>query len=320
MLAYIARRLLISVVLLVLVSFISFFIITLTPGSPYPWGDLNPKISEAVKEAYKRKFHLDQPLHKQYSLIMRDMFRGTLVSNKDERPVLEKIAERVPATLLLNVTSLLLVYGFGIPLGIYCARHAGRWRDTAATVVAFTFIALPSFWLAYLLAIFLVKYVGAPLLGLSTFGVEYEGIVQLTLDRLWHLFIPAIVLAIGGVAVESRFVRASMLEALSEDYIRTARAKGLGSDLVLYKHALRNSLRPVITGIGLLLPALLGGSVIVESIFAYPGMGRLGYEAVMERDYPILVTLNFAVAALVLLGNLFADVLYAVVDPRVRLQ
>jgi peptide/nickel transport system permease protein len=320
MLTYIFRRLLISAGLLIIVSFISFFIITLTPGSPYPWGDLNPKISEAVKEAYKQKFHLNEPLHKQYLLIMRDMFRGTLVSNKDERPVMGKILERVPATVLLNVTSLLFVFGFGIPLGIFCARYVGEWRDTAATVIAFTFIALPSFWLAYLLAIFLVKYVGAPLLGLYTFGVEYQSALQLALDRLWHLFIPAIVLAVGGVAVESRFVRASMLEALSEDYIRTARAKGLSSELVLYKHALRNSLRPVITGVGLLLPALLGGSVIVESIFAYPGMGRLGYEAVMERDYPILVTLNFVVAALVLLGNLLADVLYAVVDPRVRLQ
>ncbi len=320
MIAFIIRRLLISFGLLFVVSLISFFIITLTPGSPYPWGDLNPRISQTTKDAYKKKFHLDEPLHRQYVLIMGDLFTGKLVSNKDERPVLPKIAERLPATLLLNLASILLVYGFGIPLGIYAASKLGRAPDTAITLAAFTFIALPGFWLAYLVVIGLVKYAEVPLLGLSTFGAAFSGPVQAVLDRVWHLAVPAVVMAVGGIAVQSRFIRATMAESLGEDYIRTARAKGLPDTLVLYKHALRNSVRPLVTGIGFLLPALLGGSVIIESIFAYPGMGRLGYEAVMERDYPILVTLNFVVAALVLAGNLLADVLYAAVDPRVRLQ
>lgn len=320
MTAFIVRRLLISLVLVFLVSLISFLIMTLTPGSPYPWGDLNPKISEATKEAYRAKFHLDRPLHEQYLLIMRDLFTGELVSNKDERPVLAKIGERLPATVLLNVVSIFLVYGFGIPLGVFSAKARGGAADRALTFLAFALIALPGFWVAYMLVIGLVELTGAPLLGLSTFGVNYPGVVSFVLDHLWHLLVPATVLALSGIAVQSRFIRATVTEALGEDYIRTARAKGLGDERVLYKHALRNSVRPLITGIGLLLPALLGGTVIIESIFAYPGMGRLGYEAILERDYPVLVTLNFVVATLVLLGNLIADILYAVVDPRVRLQ
>lgn len=320
MTSFIIRRLLISMVLVFLVSLISFFIMTLTPGSPYPWGDLNPKISQATKEAYMKKFHLDRPLHEQYGLMMRDLFTGRLLSNKDERPVIGKIAERLPATVLLNVVSILLVYGFGIPLGVYAAKYRGSRRDRVIALLAFALIALPGFWVAYMLVIGLVEVLGAPLLGLSTFGVEYPNVWVRALDYAWHLLVPAAVLALSGIAVQSRFIRATVTEALSEDYIRTARAKGLDDETVLYKHALRNSVRPLLTGIGMLLPALLGGTVIIESIFAYPGMGRLGYEAILERDYPLLVTLNFVVAALVLLGNLLADVLYAVVDPRVRLQ
>lgn len=320
MMSFIVRRLLLSLVLVFLVSVISFFIMTLTPGSPYPWGDLNPKISEATKEAYMKKFHLDRPLHEQYGLMMRDLFTGRLLSNKDERPVLGKIGERLPATVLLNIVSIILVYGFGVPLGVYAAQHRGSRRDRVITLLAFALIALPGFWVAYMLVIGLVDMLGAPLLGLNTFGVEYPNFFVRALDYAWHLLVPAAVLAFGGIAVQSRFIRATVTEALSEDYIRTARAKGLPDDAVLYKHALRNSLRPLLTGIGMLLPALLGGTVIIESIFAYPGMGRLGYEAILERDYPLLVTLNFVVAGLVLLGNLLADVLYAVVDPRVRLQ
>lgn len=317
---FIIRRLLIAVVLLAIVSVISWFIMTLTPGSPLPWSELNPKISKQTVELYKKKFHFDQPLYKQYYLMMDDMLRGKLVSNKDERPVLRKIGERVPATLALNLVSLLMTFGLGIPLGIYSARQAGRLGGTASTVGAFLAISLPSFWVSYLLCIFLVKYIQVPILGLHTFGVEHTSSLTLGLDLAWHLFAPALVLAVGAVAVESRYLRASLLESMSDDYIRTARAKGLSDTVVLYKHALRNSLRPFVTGIGFLLPSLLGGSVIVESIFGYPGMGRLGYQAVMERDYPVLLTLNLVGAALVLAGNLLADILYAVVDPRVRLE
>ena len=317
---FIIRRLLVSFVLLFFISLISFFIITLTPGSPYPWGELNPKVSEDVKRIFREKFHLDKPLHEQYGFIMRDLFTGELRSIKDERPVLAKIAERLPATLALNLAALALSLSFGLLLGVYGARHAGRPPDVITSVLAFVFIALPGFWVSYLLAIGLVNYGAVPILGTHTIGVTFSNGLEVFLDRWWHVMLPASILAIGGVAVQSRFIRASMIETLREDYIRTARAKGLDENAVFYRHALRNSVRPLITGIGMLLPALIGGAVIIENIFAYPGMGRLGYEAVLERDYPTLVALNFVTAALVLLGNLLADVLYAVVDPRVRLE
>jgi peptide/nickel transport system permease protein len=320
MTAFIIRRLLISIVLLFFISLISFFIITLTPGSPYPWGELNPKVSEDVKRIFREKFHLDRPLHEQYGFIMRDLFTGELRSIKDERPVLQKIAERLPATLVLNLAALALSLSFGLMLGVYGARYAGRPPDVITSILAFVFIALPGFWVSYLLAIGLVNYAAVPILGTHTIGVTFANGLEVFLDRWWNVMLPASILAIGGIAVQSRFIRASMIETLREDYIRTARAKGLDENAVFYRHALRNSIRPLITGIGMLLPALIGGAVIIENIFAYPGMGRLGYEAVLERDYPTLVALNFVTAALVLVGNLLADVLYAVVDPRVRLE
>jgi len=317
---FVIRRLLISLVLLFGISLISFFMITLAPGSPYPWGELNPKITPQVKEMFRKKFHLDEPLYEQYWLNMRDLFSGRLKSIKDDRPVLDKILERLPATITLNIASILLSLTFGLLLGVYCARHAGRPPDFWVSLLAFVFIAVPTFWIANMAIIGLVKFAAVPVLGTQSYGIEFSNVVAAGLDRIWHIALPAVVLALGGIAVQSRYLRASMIETLREDFVRTARAKGIGEDVVFYKHALRNSIRPLITGIGSLLPALIGGAVIVETIFAYPGMGRLGYEAVLERDYPTLVALNFIVAALVLLGNLLSDILYAVVDPRVRLE
>lgn len=320
MTSFLIRRLALSVVLLFIISIISFFIVTMTPGSPYPWGELNPKISAEVKANFRKKFHLDRPLHEQYALIMHDLFTGDLRSMKDDRPVMTRIMERLPATLALNFTSILISLSFGTLLGVYAARHAGRWQDISGSFLAFLFIALPGFWLSYLVAIVLVKGFGVPILGTHSYGIAFPNNLAVAFDTLWHLLVPATILAIGGIASQSRYLRATMIGTLREDYIRTARSKGLSEDVLLYKHALRNSVRPLVTGIGMLLPAMIGGSVVIETIFAYPGMGRLGYEAVLERDYPTLVALNFVVAALVLLGNLLSDLLYAAVDPRVRLE
>lgn len=317
---FLIRRLLITVVLMFVISLISFFIVTLTPGSPYPWGEMNPKISPAVKANFRKQFHLDEPIWAQYWLNMRGLFSGELRSIKDGRPVLERIGESLPATFALNLTSIVIALSFGLLCGVWSARTAGRWPDTTLSVLMFGLLALPSFWVSYLVIIGVTQVFGTPILGTHSFGLEYPNVLSKFLDYAWHLALPATILALGGIAAESRYVRASMLEALREDYIRTARAKGLDESTVNYKHALRNSLRPLITGIGALLPALIGGSVIIEAIFAYPGIGRLGYQAVLERDYPLLVALNFITAALVLFGNLLADVLYAIVDPRVRLE
>lgn len=320
MLSFILRRLGLSFFLLFIISLISFFIITLTPGSPYPWGEMNPKISPEVKAAFRKKFHLDRPLPEQYGMMIRDLFTGELRSMKDDIPVMKKIAARLPATLTLNITAIFLSLAFGTLLGIYGARYAGHWKDLVSSLLAFLFIALPGFWISYLIVIALVKYVGVPILGTQSYGIAFPNHLSFWLDRVWHVMLPAMVLSLAGIATQSRYLRSSMIETLQENYILTARAKGLSETTILYKHALRNSLRPLITGIGMLLPSLISGAVIIETIFAYPGMGQLGYQAVLERDYPILVTLNFIVAALVLMGNLISDVLYAMVDPRVRLE
>lgn len=320
MTSFIIRRLAINAVMLFIISIISFFIVTLTPGSPYPWGELNPKISAEVKANFRKKFHLDRPLHKQYALIMHDLFTGDLRSIKDDRPVLSRILERLPATVALNLTSIAISLAFGTLLGVFAARHHGSLQDAAGSFIAFLFIALPGFWITYMVVIALVKGSGVPILGTRSYGIEFPNALASGLDTLWHLLLPATILALGGIASQSRYIRASMIESLREDYIRTARSKGLPEDVILFKHALRNSFRPIIAGIGMILPALIGGAVVIETIFAYPGMGRLGYEAVLERDYPTLVALNFVVAALVLLGNLLSDLLAAAVDPRVRLR
>jgi len=320
MTSFIIRRLLITMVLVFFISIVSFFIITLTPGSPYPWGELDPKISQTVKDNFRKQFHLDEPMWKQYYLNMRGLFSGDLRSIKDGRPVLERIGERLPATLALNVCAIVISLSFGLLIGVYSARNAGRWPDVTLSVFSFAMLALPGFWISYLVIIGITAWFGTPLLGTASYGTVFPNAASQFLDYAWHLALPASLLALGGIAAQSRYVRASMIETLGEDYIRTARAKGLDEETVSYKHALRNSIRPLITGIGGLLPALIGGSIIIESIFAYPGIGRLGYQAVLERDYPTLIALNFITAALVLLGNLLADILYAAVDPRVRLE
>ncbi|MCX7868842.1 MAG: ABC transporter permease, partial [Terrimicrobiaceae bacterium] len=227
MTTFILRRLLIGVVLLFLISLVSFFMITLAPGSPYPWGELNPKVSPAVKEAFRKKFHLDRPLHEQYLRNMHGLFTGSLRSIKDDRPVLERIGERLPATLALNAWAIALSLAFGLVWGVWAARREGTAADMASSVAAFALIALPGFWIAYLALIGLVKFTGVPVLGLESFGVEFPNALSAGLDRLWHVALPGTILALGGIAVQSRFIRATVLEALREDYIRTARAKGL---------------------------------------------------------------------------------------------
>jgi peptide/nickel transport system permease protein len=318
MIALICRRLVLSLLVVAFVSVISFAMITLAPGSPFPWGDLNPQIAPTVKEEYRKRFHLDQPLPAQYRLILADLVTGRLVSMKDGRPVLAKIRERMPATLWLAATALICIYGFGLAAGIHAATHSSGWIDRAWTFATFAGIALPGFWIAYLVVIFLARVVHAPVLGAFTLGAENDAPWQVALDRLWHLLVPAFVLALGGIAAQARYLRASLLEVLRADYIRTAHAKGVAPNDVMSDHALRNALRPMITNFGLLLPAMLGGSIIVETIFAWPGMGRLAYEAVLERDYPLLVALNLVTAIIVVAATTMTDLLYVWADPRLR--
>ncbi len=319
MMTFVLRRLLVSIPILFGITVVSFLIVHLAPGTPYPGLELNPKVSPEIRRLMEQTYHFDKPLIARYGLIMKDMFTGQIRSFQDNERVLVKIGRRLPATISLNIVATILTMAGAIPLGIYAARHRGTWRDQGVTVLSFMGIALPSFWVAYMLLMLFVGKMGIPVVGLRTFGVEMPFGVGL-MDRLWHLFLPAVIFAIGGIAAQSRYMRGSMADAMVQDFVRTARAKGLSDEAVVYKHALRNALLPMVTIFGLLLPSLLGGAVIIETIFAYPGIGRLGFEAVMARDYPTIMTLNTIAAILVLLGNLVADVLYAVVDPRIRYE
>jgi peptide/nickel transport system permease protein len=314
---YLIKRLVQTVPILFGITIISFLIINLAPGSPVGM-TLNPTASPKVIEQMRKNYDLDKPLHLQYLLWLKRLFTGNLYSFKDGKPVLDKILERLPATLVLNFMATLLIFSLAIPLGIFSATHRYSFLDNLGTFLAFLGISIPSFWLAYLLILGVVRIFGVPVLGLRSFGLDQPGIWVLLSDRVWHLMLPATVLAVGGIAAISRYTRSSMLEVLRQDYIRTAKAKGLTDEEVYYRHALRNALLPIITLFGFLIPGLIGGSVIIETVFAWPGIGRLAYQAVLSRDYSVVMTILTLTSALTLLGNLVADLLYAFTDPRIR--
>ena len=319
MLAYILRRLLYMFITLIGISIISWLIITQAPGSPIAL-TMDPKVSPKIIEQMEKNYDLDKPVYQQYFLWLKRLFTGTLYSFKDGRPVLEKIGERIWNTLLLNGIAILIIFSLAIPLGVFSARRQYTLMDYLGTFGAYLGISIPSFWLAYLLILATVELFGYPVLGMRSFVTEDFTTVEIIMDRIWHLILPSVILAVGGVAALSRYTRSSMLEVIRQDYIRTAKAKGLPDDTVYYKHALRNALLPIVTLFGFLIPGLIGGSIIMETIFAWPGIGRLAYQAVLARDYPVVMTINTITAVLVLLGNFFADILYGIVDPRIRYQ
>ncbi|MEW6357362.1 MAG: ABC transporter permease [Planctomycetota bacterium] len=318
MVAYIIRRILISIPVLFGITVITFLIVHLTPGSPIPI-TLDPKVMKPeVIARWEKNFHLDKPYVLQYAYWVRDLTTGRLTSFKDGQNVLKKILLRLRYTILLNIAEILIIFSLAIPLGTFSAVRRYSLADHILTFLCFVGISFPSFLLAYILIFFVSGILNVPVLGAETFGLEGLPPIPYAADRIWHLALPSIVGAVGGIAALSRYMRGSMLEVLQQDYVRTARAKGIHEDNVIYKHALKNALLPFITIFGFLVPSLIGGSVIIESIFAWPGIGRMSYEAVMSRDYPVIMTLTTISAFLVLLGNLIADILYAVVDPRIR--
>ena len=229
-----------------------------------------------------------------------------------------KIWEKFLNSLPLFLIATFITWCLAFPIGIRAAVFRDSSFDRSSTFLSYALISIPGFFLSYLVIIFMVKTFNIPVLGMRTFGLEGATFLFQSMDRIWHLTIPALMSAIAGTAVLSRYVRSQMLEVIHQDYIRTARAKGLPEDQVIYRHGLRNALLPFITMFGLTIPGLIGGSVIFEQIFSWPGMGRLGYEAILARDFPIILTLNFMTAILVLVGTLVSDILYAVVDPRIK--
>jgi peptide/nickel transport system permease protein len=280
---------------------------------------LNPKFTPEMVERFRKEFHLDKPLHVQYAYFYRNLFTGRTVSWKDNQSVLVKIWERFLNSLPLFIVGTIITWTLSFPVGIRAALSRGGIYDRSVTFFAYLLISIPGFFFAYILIILVVTRLHVPVIGMETFGLGGASSVQLVMDRIWHLLLPSLLGATVGIAVLSRYVRSQMLEVEGQDYVRTAKAKGLPSEQVHYKHALRNALLPFVTMFGLILPGLIGGSVIIESIFSWPGMGRMAYEAILARDYPIILTVNFISAVLVLVGTFISDLLYLVVDPRIRL-
>ena len=319
MISFIGRSIVQKGITLLFVSIVSFLIIHLAPGKPSQVDPMNPKFTPEIVERFRQQFHLDEPLYIQYLYFYRDLFTDKTTSWKDNRPVLGKIFERFLNSLPLFVVGTLLTWTLSFPVGIRAAINRGGMFDRSTTFLAYLLISIPGFFFAYLLIIMVVTHFQVPVIGMETFGMGEAPWPKLVMDRIWHMLIPSVLGATGGIAVLSRYVRSQMLEVEGMDFIRTARAKGLPAEQVHYRHALRNALLPFVTMFGLILPGLIGGSVIIESIFSWPGMGRMAYEAILARDYPVILTVNFISAVLVLIGTFVSDILYSMVDPRIRL-
>ena len=319
MTSFILRRLLHMFITLVGISIISWIIITQAPGSPIAL-TMDPKVSPKIIEQMEKNYDLDKPIYQQYFLWIKKLLTGKLYSFKDGRPVMEKIGERIWNTLLLNLVATIIIFSLAIPLGIFSAKRQYTFLDHLGTFGAFLGLSIPGFWLAYLIILGTVELFGYPVLGMRSFVTEGFGMAEIVLDRIWHLMLPALIMAIHGIAGLSRYTRSSMLEVIRQDYIRTAKAKGVPEETVYYKHGLKNALLPIITLFGFLIPGLIGGSIIMESVFAWPGIGRLAYQAVLARDYPVVMTILTISAVLTLIGNFIADILYGIADPRIRYQ
>lgn len=324
MLVYALRRLVLAVPLLIGITFVSFLVIHLAPGEPAvvtPGGELNPETSVEQVKLLRALYGLDKPLPVQYwnwltRLVRLDFGRSF---SPDGRAVLEKIAQRLPVTLLLNIVEMAIILLISVPIGVLSATRQYSRFDKVTTVFVFVGFATPDFWLALLLMMLFGAHLGwLPISGLRSLNWEYLSFWRQQWDFLSHLMLPILVASFGGLAGFSRYMRQSMLEVVRQDYVQSARAKGLSERVVIGKHALRNAMLPVVTILGLSLPGLIGGSVIVESVFAIPGMGQLMVQAVYERDYPVIMGNLVIVSVLTLVANLAADVTYGLVDPRIR--
>jgi peptide/nickel transport system permease protein len=307
MLAYALRRLLLAVPLLIGITFVSFLVIHLAPGDPVEiqTGDMSQQHSAQAYKALQELYGLDKPLHVRYwewlSRIVRLDFGRSFAPHG------------------LNVIEMLIIVALAVPIGVLSATRQYSTFDKITTVFVFVGFATPDFWLALLLMILFGVQLGwLPISGLRSLNWEYMTFWQQQWDFLSHLLLPILVATFGGLAGFSRYMRQSMLEVVRQDYIQSARAKGLAERVVIGKHALRNAMLPIVTILGLSLPGLIGGSVIVEWIFAIPGMGQLMVQAAFERDYPVLMGNLVIVSSLTLFANLMADLAYSVVDPRIR--
>ncbi|CAG0979002.1 Dipeptide transport system permease protein DppB [Anaerolineales bacterium] len=344
---YIARRLIQTVGLLFILSVLLFALVNLAPGGPLAGHGQSRHIDPAKIELLKRQFGLDKPLPTQYLiwLVGNDWMQvdkdgdgvldsyGTRLgilrgdfgfSFRSRQPVLTEIGDRLPNTIYLTVVTMLIAVLIAIPIGIISAIRQYSAFDITVTTFSFAGQAIPEFWLGLIMILVFYAWLKNPVTGgplLPPGGMTSTGSTGFDLgDRIIHLILPVATGALGWIAWYSRFLRSSMLDVVHQDYIRTARAKGLKNWKVLYKHALRNALIPLITLLALDLPYIFGGAIFVEFLFAWPGMGRLYYQAALNRDYPILMAVLIIGAGFIILSNLLADIIYAWLDPRIRLE
>jgi peptide/nickel transport system permease protein len=315
--AYLIRRLLMGVLVLFGISIIAFSMIHLSPGGPTAIYAISPNVDAAQLERIEEILGLNDPLHVQYVKWLRGVLTGEWgFSYRDGRPVVEVILERVPNTVQLTLASMLVSIGLGVPVGIFTAARAGTISRWIANTLTMTAISMPTFWLGLMVILVFSERLGLiPSGGMFTIGADFS-----LGDRIHHLIAPALVLGTPSVATWWRYTHSGMVEVMLEDYIRTARAKGLSQRIVTYRHALKNVLITLVTLAGLSLPNLFSGALVTEAVFAWPGNGRLLVEALVRRDYPVVMGNFMVIALLVVVGNLLADLSYAFVDPRVRFE
>ncbi|WP_078381436.1 ABC transporter permease [Sutcliffiella halmapala] len=315
MISYIIRRSLMAIPLLIGITILSFAIIQMAPGGPSSLM-MDPNISAEDMKKFEEKYGLNDPVHEQYIKWVGNMVQGDFGTSLIRRgvPVSEMIMNRLPNTLLLMIVSTILAVVVAVPFGVIAARKRYSLTDYSVTITSFVGLATPNFWIGLILImVFAVQLGWLPTGGVATLNADFS-----IVDRIKHLILPAFVLATADMAGLTRYTRSSMIEVLSQDYMRTARAKGLKENKVVYKHGLRNGLIPVITIFGLMLPSFIGGAAITEKIFNWPGIGLLFLDSAFQRDYPVIMALTVISAVLVVIGNLLADILYAVFDPRIE--
>lgn|SRR4030095_6288869 len=328
---YVVKRLLLFIPTLVAITLITFIISHLAPGDPTELkvgvsnenmkADEKSQLNQQAKDFYKKKWGLDKPIYMQYVIWLGNMATGDFGNSfVDNRPVMEKILERLPVSIPISFAAIIISYLIAIPIGIYSAAKQYSFWDRTSTVLLFVLYSLPTFWIGTLAIVFLsnVEYLKIfPTSGLYTLGSDDWTFLEKFWDRMWHLILPVACFTYPSFAYLSRQMRGSMLEVIRQDYIRTARAKGLKEKTVVLKHALRNSLIPIITLVAGIFPALVGGSIIIETIFSIPGIGQLAFQALLARDYPLIMAELVIAAVLTIFGLLLMDIMYAIVDPRI---
>jgi peptide/nickel transport system permease protein len=320
-LGYIARRLVKAVAVLLAIIVLNFVLIRLAPGDPalVMAGEAGAGDEQFV-EQLRQQFGLDRPLPQQLAVYVGNVLTLDLgYSYRQQRPVLDLLLDRLPATLLLTVTAFIFSLAMGVLLGVLAAMRVGRWADSFITVLALVFYATPIFWVGLMSILLFSLVLGwLPAFGMESVGAGLTGL-DYVLDVAAHLVLPALTLGLFYMAIYARITRASMLEVRDQDYVKTARAKGLSSGLIVRRHLLPNAVLPVITLAGVQAGHLIGGSILVETVFAWPGIGRLAFEALLQRDYNVLLGVFILTSALVIVVNLLTDLLYGVIDPRIEL-